>query len=144
LHVPLEGDDVTADALPGRKCRVLVVDDDDELRWALSDMLSEYGFEVVGLAADGEAAVDSASALRPNVVLMDVRMPKMDGIDATRLIRERLPKAHVIALSAYEDPALAAAARSAGADDYVTKGTAPELLCDIIQELVGPRDESEL
>jgi len=119
------------------KCRVLVVDDDDELRSALSDMLSEYGFDVVGLAADGQAAVESASALRPHVILMDVRMPRMDGIDATRLIRERLPKARVIALSAYEDRALAAAARTAGADDYVTKGTAPELLCDLIEELVA-------
>jgi DNA-binding NarL/FixJ family response regulator len=100
-------------------------------------MLSEYGFEVVGLAADGEAAVESASALQPDVVVMDVRMPRMDGIDATRLIRQRLPRAHVIALSAYDDPALAAAAREAGAEDYVTKGTAPELLCDLIEGIVS-------
>ncbi len=116
-------------------CRVLVVDDDPEVRAALHDMLADYGFDVVGLAEDGLVGVAAAHELRPDVVLMDIRMPGKNGIDATREILAEVPGVRVIALSAYDDPALAAAAASAGARAYIVKGTAPELICDRIEEV---------
>jgi DNA-binding NarL/FixJ family response regulator len=116
-------------------CRVLVVDDDPEVRSALRDMLADCGFDVVGLAEDGLVGVAAALELRPDVVLMDIRMPGKNGIDATREILERAPHVRVIALSAYDDPALSAAAADAGAAAYLIKGTAPELICDRIEEV---------
>jgi DNA-binding NarL/FixJ family response regulator len=116
-------------------CRVLVVDDDPEVRSALHDMLADCGFDVVGLAEDGVVAVATALELRPDVVLMDIRMPGKNGIDATREILQHVPGARVIALSAYDDPALASAAADAGAAAYLIKGTAPELICDRLDEV---------
>src|SRR5581483_714705 len=90
----------------------------------LHDMLADCGFDVVGLAEDGAVAVATALELRPDIVLMDIRMPGKNGIDATREILQHVPGARVIALSAYDDPALASAAADAGAAAYLIKGTA--------------------
>jgi two-component system, NarL family, response regulator LiaR len=117
--------------------RVLVVDDDEMVRDALADLLTEMAFEVAGLASNGAQGIEKALGLRPDVVLMDIRMPVMSGIDATRAIRDRWPDLAIVALSAYDDPALRAAARDAGARDYVVKGTDPGRLCDVIRRVAG-------
>jgi DNA-binding NarL/FixJ family response regulator len=113
---------------------VLVVDDQSPVRNVLVRLLEEAGCTVLGAAADGAEAVTLALELRPDAVLMDVRMPKLDGIQATAQIREQLPDARVVLLSAYEDPALQQDAEAAGAHAYLIKGCAAE---DLLHALRG-------
>ena len=85
--------------IDGRPIRVLLADDHRMLREALRHSLEEHGFDVVGEAGDGEEAVTLAGEFRPDVVLMDVTMPVMGGIDATRRLRERHPDVRVVILT---------------------------------------------
>ena len=101
---------------------VLLVDDEPRLRAQLRAVLDDYEIEVVGEAATGREAVELAGRLRPQVVLMDLRMPELDGIAATRLLLASQPSTAVIILSAYDDPALRNEARQAGAHGYLVKG----------------------
>jgi DNA-binding NarL/FixJ family response regulator len=113
--------------------RILIADDDEIIREALTEFLSAKGFDVVGEAADGAEAIDAAIALRPDVVLVDIRMPRVNGIEAIQRIAAEVPTARMLALSAYDDPALSSSAIAAGALDYVTKGTPPNELCERIR-----------
>jgi DNA-binding NarL/FixJ family response regulator len=79
--------------------RVLLADDHRMLRDGLRLSMEEAGFEVVGAAGDGEEAVRLAELLRPDVVLMDVSMPLLDGVEATRLVRQRVPRTQVVMLT---------------------------------------------
>jgi len=101
--------------------RVLLADDHTMLRQSLRRSLGEHGLEVVGEAADGEEAARLAGELRPNVVLMDVSMPVLDGIDATRLITERHPAIHVVILTMHADRDVLDRAIRAGAAGYLVK-----------------------
>ena len=94
--------------------RVLVVDDTDHVRGMLVDMLDLDGFEVVGQAASGEEAIELASETSPEVVIMDYKMPGMDGLTAARAIREQVPSQSIIIYTAYLDPQLEAEAREIG------------------------------
>jgi CheY-like chemotaxis protein len=116
-----------------RAIRLLVVDDHAVLRQGLVHLLQEEsGIEVVGEAADGEEAVRLASELRPDVVLMDVTMPRLDGVEATLLIVAANPGIRVIGLSMHEDAAMAAAMLRSGAVTYLTKGgSAKDLIAAI-------------
>ena len=105
--------------------RLLVVDDHQMLRTALIDLLVQAGFEVVADAADGADAVALAKQLEPDVVLMDLRMPVMGGLDATRLIKDACPDIQVILLTAFESPALQQQAEEAGCFAYLVKGGPP-------------------
>jgi DNA-binding NarL/FixJ family response regulator len=107
--------------------RVLLADDQRLVRESLSTMLGLLdGIELVGSAADGNEAVGLAAKLHPQVVLMDLRMPVMDGIEATRLIRERMPEIGVIALTTYADDESVLGALRAGARGYLTKDASSE------------------
>jgi DNA-binding NarL/FixJ family response regulator len=107
--------------------RVLLADDQRLVRESLGTMLGLLdGIELVGSAADGAEAVALATELRPEVVLMDLRMPGVDGIEATRLLRELLPDAGVIALTTYADDETVLAALRAGARGYLTKDASSE------------------
>jgi DNA-binding NarL/FixJ family response regulator len=102
--------------------RVLIADDQTIVREGLSTLLSLLpGIEVVGAATDGEEAVQLVARLRPDVVLMDLRMPRVDGAEATRRIRELAPATQVIVLTTYADDASVFAAVQAGARGYLTK-----------------------
>jgi DNA-binding NarL/FixJ family response regulator len=107
----------------GTALRVLVVDDSDELRRRVRPLLERAGLAVVGEAADGAQAVAEAAAHRPDVVLMDLRMPRMDGIQATRALRQELPGTRVVLWSGEGDDQLAGAVRDSGAGAALPKGT---------------------
>ena len=106
-----------------RRVRVLVVDDHQMLREALVGLLELAGFQVVGAVADGADATVLATELEPDVVLMDLSMPVLNGLDATRLIKDGRPATQVVVLSAFESPELERQAREAGASAYLDKGT---------------------
>ncbi len=102
------------------KLRVLIAEDDYLVSEMIEGLLQEMGHAVVGKAANGLEAVEMTCTRRPDVVLMDVKMPQLDGIQATRRIYDRCPTPVVI-VSAYETPALIARASQAGAGDYLIK-----------------------
>jgi DNA-binding NarL/FixJ family response regulator len=104
-----------------RRVRALVADDHPALREALVELLDVLGFEVVGAAADGVDAVAMAGELAPDVVLMDLSMPVLNGLDATRLLREDLPALPVVVLSAHDSAELKREALAAGAVAYLVK-----------------------
>jgi DNA-binding NarL/FixJ family response regulator len=112
----------TPAAAQKKTMRILVVDDDDAVRTVLSELLQEEGLEVVGRAVDGVEGVSLALSLSPDVILLDVRMPRMGGIDAAREILSRLPNVRVVMLSAYDDASLKAEAQAAGASAFLVKG----------------------
>jgi DNA-binding NarL/FixJ family response regulator len=116
-----------------RAITVLVVDDHDGFRSGLKTLLSDYGFEVVGDAADGESAIALVESLRPDVVLMDLQLPRISGIEATRRIAASSPASAVLMLtvSAEEDDVVDALV--GGASGYLVKGTSPETLAAGIQ-----------
>lgn len=104
------------------KTRVLLVDDHAILREGLRHMLEHHAdIEIVGEAADGEEAVARTGELAPDIVLIDVAMPGLNGIEATRLIRERYPATRVLALSQHEDRRYVVSLLKAGAAGYIPK-----------------------
>ena len=102
--------------------RVLVVDDSHFLRRCVCQALDRAGLTVVGEAADGEQALAKAAEQRPDVVLMDLRMPKMDGIRATRALHAQQPETPVVLWTGDSDVNIGAAVREAGAHAGVPKG----------------------
>ena len=113
--------------------RILMVDDHPLVRQGMRGVVD--GFEnmrVVGEAADGQEAVQLAESLRPDVIIMDVNMPRMDGIEATRLIKRANPQITVIGLSVNNSVQVEAAMKAAGAASYLTKDAAPEQLYSAI------------
>ncbi|MER5334229.1 response regulator transcription factor [Micromonospora sp. NPDC002717] len=114
--------------------RVLVVDDQTLVRAGVGLLLrTAGGFEVVGEAGDGHEAVRLAERLRPDVILMDLRMPRMDGIEATRRILDRQPSARVVALTTFADDVNVYGVLGAGAIGYLVKDGAPEELVDAVR-----------
>ncbi len=107
--------------------RVLLVDDQRVVRDGLTLLLGLLpGIECVGSAEDGEQALDAVARLQPDVVLMDLRMPRMDGIEATRRIRAEHPSVAVLALTTYADDESVVGALRAGARGYLTKDAGAE------------------
>ena len=116
--------------------RLLLVDDVRRVRRDLRQLLELTGLvEVVAEASDGLEAVRLAGALAPEVVVMDLEMPGLDGCEATRRIKRLAPKMRVIILSVHAGPEEMERARAAGADDFVVKGASYETL---MQAILGP------
>lgn len=114
--------------------RLLLVDDQSLICQGLKAMLQlEPDLEVVGIAENGETALDRVAALKPDVVLMDILMPKMDGLTATRLISQQFPDIKVLVLSTFDDEQYIAQSMQAGAKGYLLKDVPPEELGQAIR-----------
>ena len=123
--------------------RIVIADDQMLFREGLRTLLSTRpDFEIVGEAPDGEEAITLVETLHPNVVLMDLRKPKLDGIQATARIRERWPSTAILVLTTFDDDANLFGALRAGADGYLLKDVAFETLVAAIQ--AAARGESVL
>jgi response regulator NasT len=131
-----EDDTSPAEAEPVTGLRVLVVEDEALIRLDLTEMLSEEGYVIAGEAGDGEQAVELARSLHPDLVIMDVKMPKVDGIAAAALIvEERI--APVVMLTAFSQRDLIEQARDAGAMAYLVKPFARHELVPAIELAVS-------
>jgi RNA polymerase sigma factor (sigma-70 family) len=118
--------------------RVLIVDDDDLMRAGLKAVLSsDETIAVVGEASNGRAAVQRVRELRPDVVLMDVRMPDLDGIAATREVVDASPEAKVVILTTFEQDDYIFGALNAGASGFLLKRTSPEELLAAIHSVAA-------
>lgn len=116
--------------------RILIVDDHEVLRAGLRLLLETVAdFEVIGEAANGEDGVQAALSLKPDVVIMDVTMPQMNGIEATQLIKEKLPDIAVLALTIHEGQEYFFQMLQAGASGYVPKRAAADVLIQAIQHV---------
>ncbi|GEL19538.1 ANTAR domain-containing response regulator [Pseudonocardia asaccharolytica] len=121
---------------PAEGWRVLVVEDEALIRLDLTEMLTEEGYRIAGEAADGEAAIDLARELRPDLVIMDVKMPKRDGIEAAAtIVEEKI--APVVMLTAFSQRDLIERARDAGAMAYLVKPFARHELVPAIELAVS-------
>ncbi len=123
-----------------RTGRVLIADDEPFFAEALADMLGDEGFEVVGVVGDGEQAVEAVRSLHPHAVLMDLRMPRLDGIEATRIVTREFPMVQVLMLSAYEETSLRQEASGTGVFCYLVKGCKPELVIEMVRRAVDRHD----
>jgi PAS domain S-box-containing protein len=123
------------ESIPSRKIRVLLVDDHAVVRQGIGNMLNEeLDIEVVAEAADGQEAVELAAKLLPDVILMDMNLPKLNGIEATRAIHEQHPAIRIIGLSMFEETERAQAMCGAGAVSYLTKSGAAEALIATVRK----------
>jgi DNA-binding NarL/FixJ family response regulator len=104
--------------------RVLVVDDHELVRRGLKDMLRDTGFDVCGEAENGQQGVDQTLKLKPDLVLLDMSMPVMTGLQAAAAIRRLAPATKIIMVSMHDSPQMVKEARAAGADAYITKTSA--------------------
>ena len=124
--------------MSGAPIRVLVADDQRTVRDGLTMLVGLIdGVEVVGAACDGVEAVELAQTERPDVVLMDLRMPRMEGAEATRHIRAELPDTQVLVLTTYADDESLFPALQAGARGYLTKDASAEEIEQAIRALVA-------
>ena len=117
--------------------RVLIVDDHPLTREALSSLLSVHGFEVCGCASDGEQAIVEAARLRPDLVLLDLSMPGLDGLSALPRLREAAPEAEVVVLTASGTEENLLAAIRAGAAGYLLKTEPPERIAAFLDGVVN-------
>jgi DNA-binding NarL/FixJ family response regulator len=121
--------------------RVLVVDDHPAFRKALTSALNMVeGFEVAGEAGGGVAACEGADQLEPDVILMDLSMPDLSGIDAMKVIHETKPDMPVVILTAHADPGVEREAREAGASGFLAKGIGLDDLVIVLHEAAEPED----
>lgn len=113
-----------------KRLRILLCDDESQMLSLLQSVL-EPEYAVVGTAEDGQALIAAAQALRPDLVLTDIEMPRMDGIEAVQELRKTLPDCRVIFHTSHDEPEVMAAAFSAGAAGYLIKGSAESLVSAI-------------
>jgi DNA-binding NarL/FixJ family response regulator len=113
--------------------RLMLADDHRMLREGLGRSMREQGFDVVGEAGDGAEAVAMAQRVRPDVILMDVTMPEMDGVEACRQVRQQLPGTQVVMLTMHADQEVLASAIRAGASGYLVKDCSTEEIASAVR-----------
>ena len=121
----------------GRALRLVIADDHPLFRVGLAYALRGLDFDVVAEAQDGVEAVEHCKTLRPDAVLLDAKMPRLDGLEACRHIAKLLPEIRVVMLTTFSEPALVDAARQAGAVGYLSKETEASRLASIVRKLVA-------
>ncbi len=115
------------------KIRVLLVDDVPDIRLMLRLTVNrDERFEVVGEAADGHEAIELAGSLKPDVIILDLAMPKMDGLQAIPRIRKKVPGVRILVFSGFEAARIAAKAIASCADAYIEKGTSLKELTTVL------------
>ncbi|QQK78964.1 response regulator transcription factor [Salicibibacter cibi] len=140
--------------------KILIVDDDPLVRQSLKLLLEkESDIEVIGLAADGQEAIEQSETTLPDVVLMDIRMPNMDGIESTKQLKSQSPELRIMMLTTFKDEQNIRLALQAGAEGYLLKSTPVEnmaqqiralmaggsvLDADVLQEIMNPGAYDEL
>ena len=118
--------------------RILVAEDDETFLAALADALdADPRFEVVGQARNGRECVDLVDELRPDAVVIDIEMPEMDGVEATRALTEADPELPIVAISGHDYDERVLEIRTAGASDYVRKARVDEDLVAALAALLG-------
>ncbi|HSV30828.1 MAG TPA: response regulator [Atribacteraceae bacterium] len=117
--------------------KIMIVDDAAFMRMMLKDIITKNGFEVVAEAANGREAVMKFDELKPDLVTMDITMPEMDGINATKEIRSKNPEAKIIMCSAMGQQAMVVDAIQAGAKDFVVKPFKPDRVLEAIKKVLG-------
>ena len=118
---------------PETPIRLLIADDDERTTIVLRESLPAFGFDVVGSARNGAEAGEEVARLRPEVVLMDMRMPEVDGIEATVLIKAQDPRTQVVILTAFSEKDSKWAAEFMGAASLLEKGASLEELVDTLR-----------
>ena len=117
--------------------RVLVVDDAAFMRMMIKDILTKNGYTVVGEAENGAKAVEKYAELKPDLVLMDITMPEMDGIQALKKIKEADPSATVIMCSAMGQQAMVIESIQSGAKDFIVKPFQADRVLEAVRKVVG-------
>lgn len=123
--------------------KVLVADDHAMVRSGIATLLKGSGIQVIDEAADGDEAVEKTIKLKPDVLLMDIRMPKKDGFAALEKIRKKLPNQRVVMLSAFDNNTYVARSVALGADDYILKDSPREEMVATIQRVYRDEDLSD-
>lgn len=122
------------------RARILIVDDHEIFRKGLRSVLEPRAeFEICGEATNGLEAVERAKQLQPDVILMDISLPQIDGLEATGIIRSQLPNTQILILSQHDSPYMLSAARKVGASAYVTKSQVSQCLLAALEGLLHGR-----
>lgn len=116
---------------------IMIVDDAAFMRMMIKDILSKNGYNVIGEAENGKKAIDTYSECKPDLVLMDITMPEMDGIQALKGIRANDPNATIIMCSAMGQQAMVIEAIQSGAKDFIVKPFQAERVLEAVKKVIG-------
>ncbi|RRD94999.1 response regulator [Clostridiales bacterium COT073_COT-073] len=116
---------------------ILIVDDAAFMRMMIKDILTKNGYEVVGEAENGAKAVEKYNELKPSLVVMDITMPEMDGIEAVKAIKASDPKANIIMCSAMGQQAMVIESIQAGAKDFIVKPFDRDRVIEAVSKVIG-------
>ena len=117
--------------------RILICDDADLMRYVLKEILTEAGYEIVGLAKDGEEGLVMYEETEPDLVIVDITMPKVDGLEVMKKIKDKSPDFPVVICSASGQPNMVVDALKAGADDFIIKPFHGKRVLEVVEGVIG-------